>query len=256
MTRSWFHHNQNGILAGANADSDVVILRSPVVPQRGRGRVHAHLYIGPALAHRHGSYLWGADVGHELKSRAARNTIVGNRIADRDATSSYSLDLPNGGSSLIAGNVIIQGPHSENSTVVSYGAEGFTHGSRRLWVVNNTFVNRRPTGTFVGLAEGSRARLRNNLLVGPGDLTDLAGVGRGPTAGSGCRASSIPPLTTSGSGPARPRSTEACGCRNRGGQPGSTATRPGRYAAPWRAGSTWAPTSDVEPPGVRRPPAP
>jgi hypothetical protein len=62
---------------------------------------------------------------------------------------------------------------------LSYGAEGFTQASqasRRLWVVNNTFVNRRPTGTFVGLAEGSRANLRNNLLVGPGDLTNLAGV--------------------------------------------------------------------------------
>jgi hypothetical protein len=114
VTRSWFHHNQNGILAGANADSD--------------------------------------------------------------ATASYSIDLPNGGSSLIAGNVIIQGPNSENSTVVSYGSEGFTRGSRRLWVVNNTFVNRRPKGTFVGLAEGSSSDFRNNLLVGPGDVTNLAGV--------------------------------------------------------------------------------
>ena len=37
-------------------------------------------------------------------------------------------------------------------------------------------MNRRPTGTFVGLAEGSRANLRNNLLVGPGDLTNLGGI--------------------------------------------------------------------------------
>jgi Right handed beta helix region len=177
VTRSWFHHNQNGILAGANAGSDVVIRRSRLF-RNGAGDGYTHnLYIGAVRSLTvTGSYLWGADVGHELKSRAARNTIVGNRIADRDATSSYSLDLPNGGSSLIAGNVIIQGPNSENSTVVSYGAEGFTHDSRRLWVVNNTFVNRRPTGTFVGLAEGSRAHLRNNLLVGPGDLTDLARV--------------------------------------------------------------------------------
>lgn len=43
-------------------------------------------------------------------------------------------------------------------------------------MVNNTFVNRRPTGTFVGLAGGSRANLRNNLLVGPGDLTNLGGI--------------------------------------------------------------------------------
>jgi hypothetical protein len=177
VIRSWFHHNENGILAGANADSDLVIRRSRFF-RNGAGDGYTHnLYIGAVRSLTvTGSYLWGADVGHELKSRAAKNTIVSNRIADRDATASYSLDLPNGGSSLIAGNVIIQGPNSENSTVVSYGAEGFTHDSRRLWVVDNTFVNRRPTGTFVGLAEGSRANLRNNLLVGPGDLTNLAGV--------------------------------------------------------------------------------
>ena len=54
---------------------------------------------------------------------------------------------------------------------MSYGAEGLTNESRILWVVNNTFVNRRDSGTFVALAEGSSAHLRNNLLVGPGDLT-------------------------------------------------------------------------------------
>jgi hypothetical protein len=177
VTRSWFHHNQNGILAGANPESDIVIRRSRFF-RSGAGDGYTHnLYIGEVRSLTvTGSYLWGADVGHELKSRAATNTITGNLIADQDATASYSIDLPNGGRSLIAGNVIIQGPNSENSTLVSYGAEGFTDGSRSVWVVNNTFVNRRPTGTFVGLAEGSRAHLRNNLLVGPGDLTSLDGI--------------------------------------------------------------------------------
>ncbi len=173
VTRSWFHDNQNGILAGANPASDIVIRRSRFF-RSGAGDGYTHnLYIGAVRSLSvTGSYLWGADVGHELKSRAARNTIVGNLITDRHATASYSVDLPNGGRSLVAGNVIIQGPSSENSTLVSYGAEGFTQRSRVLWVVNNTFVNRRPTGTFVAVAEGGRATLRNNLLVGPGDLTD------------------------------------------------------------------------------------
>lgn len=177
VTRSWFHHNQNGILAGSAPESDIVIRRSRFF-RSGAGDGYTHnLYIGAVRSLTvTGSYLWGADVGHELKSRAAQNTIVGNRITDDDATASYSIDLPNGGRSLIAGNVIIQGPDSENSTLVSYGAEGFAQGSRELWVVNNTFVNRRRTGTFVGLADGSSASLRNNLLVGPGDLTNLAGV--------------------------------------------------------------------------------
>lgn len=177
ITRSWFHHNQNGILTGADPESDIVIKRSRFF-RSGAGDGYTHnLYVGAVRSLTvAGSWLWGADVGHELKSRAATNTIVGNRIADDDATASYSIDLPNGGRSLIAGNVIIQGPNSENSTLVSYGAEGFAEGSRVLWVVNNTFVNRRTSGTFVGLAVGSRANLRNNLLVGPGDLTNLGGI--------------------------------------------------------------------------------
>lgn len=177
VTRSWFHHNENGILTGANPVSDIVIRRSRFF-QNGGGDGYTHnLYVGAVRSLTvTGTWFRGADVGHEVKSRAATNTIVGNRITDAGTTASYSIDLPEGGRSLVAGNVVIQGPASENPTLVSYGAEGLTRASRRLWVVNNTFVNRRTSGTYVALAEGTRAHLRNNLLVGPGDLTDLAGV--------------------------------------------------------------------------------
>ena len=177
VTRSWFHDNQDGLLTGADPASDTVIRRSRFF-RNGAGDGYSHnLYVGAVRSLTvTGSFLWGADSGHELKSRAARNTVVGNRITDADATASYSVDLPNGGRSLIAGNVVVQGPSSENSALVSFGAEGLTDPSAELWVVNNTFVNRRSSGTFVALAPGSRARLRNNLLVGPGELTDLAGV--------------------------------------------------------------------------------
>lgn len=175
VTRSRFHHNENGILTGAAPASDIVI-RDSRFDHNGAGDGYTHhLYVGAVRSLTvTGSRLAAADTGHELKSRAARTTIVGNLISDGYGTASYSVDLPNGGRALVAGNVVIQGPRSENSTLVSYGAEGLV-GSRVLWVVNNTFVNRRSTGTFVHLAAGSRGRLRNNLLVGPGALTDLAG---------------------------------------------------------------------------------
>lgn len=170
VTRSWFHHNENGLLTGADPLSDVVVRRSRFVSNgAGDGYTH-HLYVGAVRSLTvAGSYLKGAIVGHELKSRAARNTIIGNRITDARATASYSVDLPNGGRSLVAGNVIVQGPASQNAALVSYGAEGLA-GDRHLWVVNNTFVNLRSTGTFVVLAPGSRGRLLNNLLVGEGEL--------------------------------------------------------------------------------------
>jgi hypothetical protein len=173
VTRSWFHDNENGILTGADPDSDVVVRRSRFF-RNGHGDGYSHnLYVGAVRSLTvTGSWLAAADTGHELKSRAARTTIVGNRISDGDATASYSIDLPNGGRSLVAGNVIVQGPRSENAALISYGAEGLSNPSPTLWVVNNTFVNHRTSGTFVALADGSRAHLRNNLLVGPGDPTD------------------------------------------------------------------------------------
>jgi hypothetical protein len=175
VTRSWFHDNENGILTGADPESDVVITRSRFF-RNGFGDGYSHnLYVGAVRSLTvSGSWLADARTGHELKSRAARNTIVANRISDGNATASYSIDLPNGGRSLVAGNVIVQGPRSENPALVSYGSEGLTHPIRTLWVVNNTFVNRRTSGTYVALAAGTRAHLRNNLLVGPGDLTSGA----------------------------------------------------------------------------------
>ncbi|HYH71982.1 MAG TPA: right-handed parallel beta-helix repeat-containing protein [Nocardioides sp.] len=167
------------VIAGDRTTVDRIELSGAAVPDRnGAGDGFSHnLYVGAVRSLTvTGSWLSDADTGHELKSRAARNTIVANRISDGDGTASYSIDLPNGGRSLVAGNVVVQGPRSENAALVSYGAEGLTHPSHTLWVVNNTFVNRRTSGTFVALAEGSRAHLRNNLLVGPGDLTDRAGV--------------------------------------------------------------------------------
>jgi len=175
ITRSSFHDNQDGLLTGANPESDIVIRRTRFVGN-GAGDGYTHnLYVGDVRSLTvTGSYLAAADVGHEVKSRAARTTIVGNRITDANATASYSIDLPNGGSALVAGNVIIQGPRSENPILISYGAEGLTQPSHTLRVINNTLVNRRSAGTFVHVATGARATLRNNLLVGPGELDDSA----------------------------------------------------------------------------------
>ena len=171
VTRSWFHHNENGILTGADPDSDVVVRRSRFFAN-GAGDGYSHnLYVGAVGSLTvTGSWFAGADTGHEIKSRAARTTIVANRISDGDSTASYSVDLPEGGRALVAGNVVVQGPRSENPALVSYGAEGLTHPDRTLWVVHNTFVDRRASGTAVVVADGARAVLRNNLLIGGGDL--------------------------------------------------------------------------------------
>ena len=55
-------------------------------------------------------------------------------------------------------------------TMVISGEEGATNPSQTLYIINNTFVNDRGSGTFVELAGGTTATLRNNLIVGNGTL--------------------------------------------------------------------------------------
>ncbi|MFZ2501730.1 MAG: hypothetical protein WAW88_03515, partial [Nocardioides sp.] len=176
-----FHHNQDGILTGANPSSVIKIIRSRFARNGGGDGYTHNIYIGAVRKFvLKGSTIAAANVGHEVKSRARINKIVANKIFDKRAAASYSIDLPNGGRSLIAGNVIAQGPNSPNRAVISYGAEGLTQPSSTLWVVNNTLVNKQPEGgTYIAAAPGSAVHVWNNLLVGPGDLTAITAVTAG-----------------------------------------------------------------------------
>jgi hypothetical protein len=67
------------------------------------------------------NYSHGAVVGHLLKSPAAENDIYYNRLSDESiGTASYEIDLPNGGKSVIIGNLIEKGPQAQHSALVSY----------------------------------------------------------------------------------------------------------------------------------------
>jgi hypothetical protein len=175
----YFSHNENGILTGRAPDSDVVVEHSEFT-HNGFGDGYSHnLYIGRVRSFtlRH-SYVHHAIVGHNVKSRAGRNEIRYNRIMDeKDGRSSYAIDLPNGGLAFVVGNVIQQGPRTENSTIISYGAEGLQHPVNELHFVNNTVVNDLPEGgRFIFVREGTQvARLVNNVFAGPGKV--LSGPG-------------------------------------------------------------------------------
>lgn len=168
----FFHHNQDGILADAGKDSDILIEHSEF-SHNGAGDGYSHnLYIGSVrtLTFR-SNYSHHAKIGHCLKSRAQTNYMIANRIMDEDdGTSSYSIDLPNGGLSFLIGNLIQQGPHSENPGIISVAAEGGTNTIQRLYLINNTIVN---DGTaksvFVNIGKATTlSRAENNILLGPG----------------------------------------------------------------------------------------
>ncbi len=172
----YFHDNEDGILAGDNADSEILIERS-VFTDNGAGDGFSHnMYINhiKKLTLRY-SYSARAKVGHLIKSRAAETHVLYNRLSSEGSTTSYEINLPNGGLAFVIGNVVQQGVNSQNGAILDFGSEGPAPGSQ-LFAVNNTFVNNRANGTFIKV-QGSVSNptlARNNIFAGSGTLCDQA----------------------------------------------------------------------------------
>lgn len=169
LTGCVFRENQDGLLTGADDRSDVVI-EGCEFAGNGAGDGFSHnVYIGRVRSFTiRGCWSHDARGGHTIKSRAASNTIVCNRLADEEhGTSSYLIELPNGGDSLVMGNLLLQGSDAENGTLVSYGREGLSNETNRLWVVHNTLVSDRYCQAAVRTQDGlGSALLANNIVVG------------------------------------------------------------------------------------------
>ena len=172
IRNSSFHDNEMGVLTGRNPDSDVTIEYSEfygnTVDYRKFGRLGHNIYIGEIRSFTlTGSYVHGAVIGHNVKSRARYNMIKYNKIVDEnDGGSSYLIDLPNGGASYLIGNLLHQSPKNDNNAMISYGSEGIIYDERTAYVVSNTFVNDDRDGAFIQTLGKARIRAMSNLFVG------------------------------------------------------------------------------------------
>jgi hypothetical protein len=204
-----FDHNQEGILAADNPVSDIVI-DSSVFTGNGTGDGYSHnIYINHVRSFTlRDSYSTDAHVGHLVKSRAARNYILYDRLTGERGTDSYELDLPNGGLSYVIGTVLEQGRNTQNPNMLAYGEEGDLQPDSHLYVVNDTFVNdlgrgaamlvgsevRAPllaendisTGSPVFVAQRS-ARLRHNCVTGNARFANASTYDYNLRASSPCR---------------------------------------------------------------------
>jgi hypothetical protein len=150
LTNDYFHGNQDGLLGAPDANGSIAITHSEFAFNGNNAGSDHNLYIG-AIANFSitDSYVHDAIVGHEIKSRAANNTIENNRIFDNQGSASYSIDLPNGGNATISGNQIEQGAATQNPAIIAYGEEGFTPGyGTTVSIASNTIVNDDPGGHF------------------------------------------------------------------------------------------------------------
>lgn len=168
LRNTGFFDNENGILGGAGGTT-VTIERSEFA-RNGYGDGYTHnIYIGGvSRLNVSASYFHEAKVGHNLKSRAKETYIENSYFADKSGgTSSYLIDTPNGGVVYLRGNLLHKGPNAENSTAVSFGAEGLTWTTNSLAMVHNTVVSTYPGGAFIYAPNTTQQiTLKGNLFAG------------------------------------------------------------------------------------------
>jgi len=173
VRKCYFHDNENGILTGKNPVSEINIEYSEF-SNNGHGDGYSHnIYIGEIRKFTmQFSYSHHAKIGHQVKSRAHSNYLLYNRLMDeRNGTSSYIVDLPNGGDAYLIGNIIQQGKQSQNYTLVSFGAENPIYPESQLYVINNSFINDYNKGIFINIAKPiDTAKIINNLFVKDGSV--------------------------------------------------------------------------------------
>ncbi len=163
-----FHHNDDGILAGANPNSDILIETSEFGYNGAGDGLSHNIYIGHIRRFTlRGCYSHHSNIGHQVKSRAEENRIMYNRLTDEsDGRSSYNLDLPNGGDCLVIGNTIQHGRNSSISTNLSFAREGGTNRVQKLLLIHNTIVNEHPSGVYLKVDGTPFVQMTNNLCSG------------------------------------------------------------------------------------------
>jgi hypothetical protein len=172
-----FLDNETGILAVNDPKARLVIEDSEFgLAPKVVGGLHHLLNVGRIGDFSiRGSRFYSGHEGHLIKSRARRSHITYNLIYDGDeGQASYEIDLPNGGLAWVIGNIIGQGPQSQNPVMVAYGSEGSAWPDNGLYVSHNSFVgNPWPPSWFLRvfgdrLPADTEVKAVNNISLGLG----------------------------------------------------------------------------------------
>jgi hypothetical protein len=176
-----FLENENGILAAPMPDSTIRIEDSDF---RGNGACEgecAHgIYINRvALLEIMHSRFVDQHIGHDVKSRALRTVLTDDTIMDGpDGTSSYLVDLPNGGDFVMRGCDLQKGVHSDNPEVaMTMGEEGVSNPTHQIEISDSRFQNNLDNPTiFLRNLTSTPARLTGNRMTGQVVVLDGPGV--------------------------------------------------------------------------------
>lgn len=174
LRRVRLHGNQMGILTAEDFGGQLLIEQAEIhdntVDHEATGALGHNIYVGRAARFvLRGSWVHGAVTGHNVKSRAAENRIVYNRIEDGGrGAASYQIDIAEAAPSVVVGNVIAKSRAAENHTLIAVAAERDERGPVLIHVGNNTLVHHGEDGVFLNNHGRSPVRLVNNILAGTG----------------------------------------------------------------------------------------
>ncbi|HEX5181993.1 MAG TPA: right-handed parallel beta-helix repeat-containing protein [Allosphingosinicella sp.] len=174
VRESLFRDGESGILAGDDRGGAILVEQSTF---SGLGRCDrdldcAHsIYIGNygSLTVRRSRFERGRG-GHYVKSRAARIEVADCSFDDSAGhLTNYMIDLPNGATGLIAGNLFVQGRDKENeSAFITVAAEGVANSSAGLTIRDNEaelVPGLRRDTAFVADFTGEAMRIEGNRLA-------------------------------------------------------------------------------------------
>lgn len=142
VTRSTFLDSEQGILTADDPSGSVVIERSTFAGLGGcpDGMCSHSIYIGGygSLSISRVRFERGTG-GHYAKSRAARVSITDSSFDDSAGReTNYAIDLPNGATGRITGNIFVVGKNKENhSAIIAVAAEARVNPSAGLVVEGN-----------------------------------------------------------------------------------------------------------------------
>ncbi len=178
-----FINDEDGILTVNNPRATIKIIGSQFIDNGGcfsNGFCAHAIYINHVGdVQVENSRFYDNHGGHSIKSRAFKTEVLNCAIEDGpEGTSSYLIDIPNGGTTTIVGNRLEKGPKAQNwATAITIGEEGVKQPTDSIIVKNNVLTNDtgHPT-TFVRNLTATPAQLSGNVFKG-GKVVPLQGDG-------------------------------------------------------------------------------
>lgn len=178
---SKFIDNQSGILATGRPDSAITISNSDFIGNGAcqSGCAHALSVGGVRSLQVTHSRFTGTKRAHDIVSAALRTELIDNVIEDGgDGTSSYLVDLPNGGAIRLDRNTLQKGPLTSNPrTAIMVGDGGDLWSDCEVVAVGNRFTN--DTGhnvSFMTNWSGATPVLQENQFFGMVTPVSASGV--------------------------------------------------------------------------------